>query len=79
MNGELCYEKYSCDKTIRYRIYKNQGYFDVKLERWHDEYDCMGYMEPAGFFEVRDGMVHLVGSVDEGILVGEEMMKNLMA
>ena len=74
---ELCYEEYSYDKKRRYRIYQEDGFFMVKLEQYHDEYDCMGYIEPAGFYEVWDNMVHHVGTIDEGISVGRELLRNI--
>lgn len=75
---ELCYEEYSDDEQIRYRIYKNNGFYKILLERYHDEYDCMGYIEPAGFSEVRDNMVHHVGTIEEGISIGRELLKSLI-
>ena len=74
---KLCYEEYSDDEKKRYRIYKSNGFFEVVLEQYHDEYDCKGYIEPAGFYEVRDNMVHHVGTIDEGISVGRELMRNI--
>ena len=72
----LCYEEYSSDKKRRFHIYQCDNYYLVKIEQYHDEYDCMGYIEPAGFYEVRDNMIHHVGTIEEGILVGKEMMRN---
>ncbi len=74
---ELCYEEYSDDKKRRYRIYKENEFFKVILQQYHEEYDCMGYIEPAGFYEVQDKMVHHVGTIDEGISVGRELMRNI--
>lgn len=50
---ELCYEEYSDDKKRRYRIYKENEFFKVILQQYHEEYDCMGYIEPAGFMKYR--------------------------
>lgn len=74
---DLCYEEYSHDKKRRYHIYKDNGFFKVILEQYYEEYDCMGYIEPAGFYEVRDNMVHHVGTIDEGISVGRELLRNI--
>lgn len=37
----------------------------------------MGYVEPAGFYEVRDNMIHYTGTIQEGILVGRGLMLNI--
>lgn len=74
---ELHYEEYSDDTKRRYRIYKDNGFYVVILEQYHDEYDCMGYIEPADFYEVRDCMVHHVSTIDEGIAVGKELLRNI--
>ena len=74
---KLCYEEYSEDEKRRYRIYKVDGFYKVILEKYHNEYDYMGYIEPAGFYEVRNSMVHHVGTIDEGISVGRELMRNI--
>ena len=65
------------DKKRRYRIYKANEFFKVILQQYHEESDCMGYIEPAGFYEVQDKMVHHVGTIDEGISVGRELMRNI--
>lgn len=74
---QLCYEEYSNDEKRRFRIYQDNEFYEVILEQYHDEYDCMGCMEPAGFYEVRDNMVHHVGTIDEVISVGRELMRNI--
>lgn len=38
---------------------------------------CMGYIKPSGFYEVRAGMVHHVGTIAEGISVGQELLRNM--
>ena len=74
---ELCYEEYSNDKQRRYRIYKDNAFFNILLEQYHNEHECMGYIEPEGFYEIRDNMVHHVGTIDEGISVGRELLRNI--
>lgn len=74
---EYCYEEYSDDNLRRYRVYKDSGFFRVILEEYHAECVCMGYIEPEGFYEIRDNMVHHVGTIDEGISVGRELLRNI--
>ena len=74
---EMVYEEYSSDRQKRYRIYKKEGYFEVVVEQFCEAVDIQGYIEPSGYSELLDGMVHHVGSVKEGICLGRELLKNL--
>lgn len=47
------------------------------LEQFYEELEIQGYIEPSGFKEVRDGIIHHVGTIDEGIKVGRELLRNM--
>lgn len=70
------YEDYSEDKKRRYIIYDNVNYYSVIVEQYYDAIDIKGYIEPEGFYEVHDCMVHHVENIDEGIKVGRELLRN---
>ena len=47
------------------------------VERFYPENEIQGYIEPAGFREAGDKMIHHVGNIDEGIKVGKELLRNI--
>lgn len=73
----VVYEEYSEDRKGRFLIYDEETYFSVVLEHFYEELEIQGYIEPAGFKEVRDGMIHHVGTIDEGVKVGRELLRNI--
>ena len=74
---KIVYEEYSKDRNAKFIICEAENYYLIKAERYYDEVDIEGYIEPAGFREVRDGMIYHVGTIEEGIPVGRELLKNL--
>ena len=74
---ENLYEEYSEDKKKRFVILDKGSYVSIVTERYFEEFATEGYVEPAGFREVRDGMVHTAGTLDEGIKIGRELLRNL--
>lgn len=74
---ERLYEEYSEDKKKRFSVYDKGNYVSVVTERYFEEFATEGYVEPAGFREVRDGMVHTAGTLEEGIEVGRELLRNM--
>lgn len=71
------YEEYSDDQKRRFIIYEELGFYSVILEKYFEEIEIQGYIEPAGFKEIRDGMLHHVGNLEEGIKVGRELLRNI--
>lgn len=74
---KMIYEEYSDDRNCRFLIYDNEKYLSVVAEQYFDEYEIEDYIEPAGYREVRDGMLHHVGTLKEGIAVGRELLRSL--
>lgn len=74
---KVVYEEYSEDRKRRFLIYEEEIYFSVVLEQFYEELEIQGYIEPSGFKEVRDGIIHHVGTIDEGIKVGRELLRNM--
>ena len=74
---KVVYEEYSEDRKRRFLIYNEETYFSVVLEQFYEELEIQGYIEPAGFKEVRDVMIHHVGTIEEGINVGRELLTNI--
>lgn len=74
---KVVYEECSEDRKRRFLIYEEEIYFSVVLEQFYEELEIQGYIEPSGFKEVRDGIIHHVGTIDEGIKVGRELLRNM--
>lgn len=70
------YEEYSKDKKRRLIIFDSEKYFSVIIEQYQEQSDIQGYLAPAGFYEVNDVVAHNVGTIEEGISIGRELMKN---
>ena len=60
-----------------YVVIDEGSFYSIRVEYYFPEYEIQGYIEPAGFREIRDDMVHHVGSINEGINVGKELLRNL--
>ena len=71
------YEEYTEDKKRRFIIFDEDNFYSVVVEQYFEEIDVQGYIEPAGFRNIRDGMLHHVGTIDEGIKVGRELLRNM--
>ena len=74
---KLIYEEYSADRGDRFRIYDNGKYLSVVVEHFFEEFEIEGHIEPAEYREVRDGMLHHVSNIEEGIRVGKELLINI--
>ena len=71
------YEEYSADRKSRFFVCDEGSFYSVRVEYYYPENEIEGYVEPAGFREVSDDMVHHVGNIDEGIKVGQELLRNI--
>ncbi len=74
---KIVYEEYSADKKKRFFVIDEGSFYSIRVEYYFPENEIQGYIEPAGFREVRDEMVHHVGSINEGINVGKELLRNI--
>ncbi len=76
-DSKKVYEEYSDDRKRRFFVFDEGSFYSVRLEHYYPENEIEGYVEPAGFREVRDEMVHHVGNIAEGINVGKELLRNI--
>ena len=76
-NKKIVYEEYSDDRNSRFFVCDEGDYYSVMVERFYPENEIQGYIEPAGFREAGDKMIHHVGNIDEGIKVGKELLRNI--
>ena len=76
-DSKKVYEEYSTDGKKRFFVIDEGSFYSVRVEYYYPEYEIEGYIEPAGFREIRDEMVHHVGNITEGINVGKELLRNI--
>ena len=76
-NKKIVYEEYSADRMKRFFIIDEGSFYSIRVEYFFPENVIQGYIEPAGFRDIRDEMVHHVGSINEGINVGKELLRNI--
>lgn len=72
------YEEYNSEKNLRFRIFEVNGNYRIQVEQYQEESDFMGYIHPAGFYRTSDVMVYIADSIDSGISIGRELMRNII-